>query len=127
MSYYNTPPYSGDEYSAPTARTISTTEVNSLISTIRSRRVNTLTELRRIERTLSSLEHFMSDICPTMSEAWNNYVSSNNFLNELRGLTRNYPFSAELLGDAKARVYNDPNSRRSWNYVWLLLVKIKSE
>lgn len=98
-----------------------------MVSTLQSRRVNTLTELRRIERTLASLSTFMTQQMPVMSDAWNNYVNSNNFLNELRGLTRSYPFSAELLDDAKSRVYADPSSRRSWNYAWMLLVKIKSE
>jgi hypothetical protein len=37
-----------------------------------------------------------------MTAAWAHYVNSNNLLNELRGLTRNYPFSSDLLDEAKA-------------------------
>ena len=62
-----------------------------------------------------------------MTQAWNYYVTSNNLLNELRGLTRNYPFSSEVLDDAKWRVSSDPESNRSWNYAWLVLVKMRDE
>jgi len=62
-----------------------------------------------------------------MTQAWTYYVNSHNLLNELRGLTRNYPFSNALLDDAKWRVSNDPASNRSWNYAWLVLVKIRDE
>jgi hypothetical protein len=62
-----------------------------------------------------------------MTSAWTYYVTSNNLLSELRGLTRNYPFSSEMLDDAKWRVSNDPDSNRSWNYAWLVLIKIKDE
>ena len=62
-----------------------------------------------------------------MTSAWNHYVTSNNFLGELRGLTRSYPFSSALLDDAKWRVQNDPESNRSWNFAWLCLVKIRDE
>lgn len=36
-----------------------------------------------------------------MTAAWAHYVNSNNLLNELRGLTKNYPFSSDLLDEAK--------------------------
>ena len=62
-----------------------------------------------------------------MTSAWAYYVNSNNLLNELRGLTRNYPFSSELLDEAKWQVIGDPESARSWNYCWLVLSKIQSE
>jgi hypothetical protein len=62
-----------------------------------------------------------------MTEAWTYYVNSNNMLNELRGLTRNYPFSSSILDDAKWRVSNDPASNRSWNRAWLVLVKMRDE
>lgn len=62
-----------------------------------------------------------------MTAAWNYYVTSNNLLVELRNQTRNYAFSSELLDDAKWRVSSDPNSNRSWNYAWLVLVKIQDE
>jgi hypothetical protein len=38
-----------------------------------------------------------------MTAAWAHYVNSNNLLNELRGLTKNYPFSSDLLDEAKVR------------------------
>lgn len=87
-----------------------------------------MTELRRIERIAaeSSAEDQLAFQGP-MTSAWNAYVTSNNMLNELRGLTRNYPFSSEALDDAKWRVSNDPESNRSWNYAWLVLVKLRDE
>jgi len=106
---------------------ISITEVNQMRQTLRSRRVNTLTELHRIESVLTTLPSFSTELIHEMTDSWGYYVSSNNFLNELRGLTRQYPFSNELLEDAKARVLNDPSSSRSWNFAWLLLAKIKNE
>lgn len=108
-------------------RTVSLTEINQMRQTLRQRRVNTLTELCRIERVLAALPSFTADYMGDVSDAWAHYVASNNLLQELRGLTRQYPFSAELLDDAKARVYADPKSSRSWNLAWLLLVKIKTE
>lgn len=62
-----------------------------------------------------------------MTSAWTYYVTSNNFLNELRGLTRSYPFSSALLNDARWRVENDPESNRSWNLAWLCLSVIVDE
>jgi len=62
-----------------------------------------------------------------MTQAWTYYVTSNNLLNELRNLTRNYPFSSDMLDDSKWRVSSDPESNRSWNYAWLVLVKIRDE
>lgn len=96
-----------------------------MLHTLRSHRVNTLTELRRIEKVLIPID--VSGYSPPMTDAWNHYVSSNNFFNELRGLTRQYPLSADLLENAKWRVYNDPNSSKSWNFAWLLLMKLKDE
>ena len=87
---------------------ISVTEVNQMRQTLRSRRVNTLTELRRIESVLTTLPSFSNELIHEVTDSWGYYVSSNNFLNELRGLTRQYPFSNELLEDAKVRVLNDP-------------------
>lgn len=81
--------------------------------------MNTLTELCRIERVAAdSSEEDQLLFQGPMTQAWSYYVSSNNMLNELRGLTRNYPFSRDALDDAKYRVDNDPDSNRSWNYAW---------
>jgi hypothetical protein len=90
--------------------------------------VNTLTELCRIERVAAaaSPRDQLAFQAP-MTEAWTYYVNSNNMLNELRGLTRNYPFSSAVLDDAKWRVSNDPASNRSWNRAWLVLIKMHDE
>ncbi|KAI5856927.1 hypothetical protein BZA05DRAFT_441565 [Tricharina praecox] len=123
------PSYSSPDYShqARPSQVISITEINQMRQTLRSRRVNTLTELRRIESVLTTLPNFTTELIHEITDSWGYYVSSNNFLNELRGLTRQYPFSNELLEDAKARVLNDPSSSRSWNFAWLLLAKIKND
>ncbi|KAK4954832.1 hypothetical protein LTR10_007024 [Elasticomyces elasticus] len=55
------------------------------------------------------------------------FVNSNSLLTELRGLTRNYPFSSECLDEAKRRVHADPASNRSWNYCWLVLAKAHTD
>lgn len=61
-----------------------------------------------------------------MNNAWIYYVNSNNLLNELRGLTRNYPFSSECLDEAKARVSGSPG-RGSGNHCWKVLKYIQSQ
>src|ERR1700753_2834125 len=35
--------------------------------------------------------------------------------------------SSDCLDEAKRRVYSDPSSNRSWNFCWLVLMKIKGE
>ncbi len=96
-----------------------------LIRSLRTHRINTLTELRRIEKLFAS--NNASDVTEAMTSAWAHYVNSNNLLSELRGMTKNYPFSSECLDEAKWQVIGDPASVRSWNYCWLILTKIKSE
>lgn len=98
---------------------------DQLLTSLRTHRVNTLTELRRIEKVFAYLDS--SEVTEPMTAAWAHYVNSNNLLNELRGLTRNYPFSSELLDEAKWQVIGDPESVRSWNYCWLVLTKIRNE
>ncbi|KAK7942536.1 uncharacterized protein PG986_011649 [Apiospora aurea] len=68
-------------------------------------RVNTLTELCRIER----------------------LAAAGQFLTELRGLSRNYPFYAELVSEARRRILTDPESNRSWNLAWLCLTKMQED
>lgn len=99
-----------------------------LIESLNTHCVNTLTELCRIERiaAASSDEETLLFQQP-MTSAWDSYVTSHNLLNELRNLTPNYPFSNELLDDAKWRVSNDPESYRTWNRAWLILTKIQDE
>ncbi|KAL6721847.1 hypothetical protein ACLMJK_000952 [Lecanora helva] len=96
-----------------------------LIRSLRTHRVNTLTELRRIEKLFAS--NNAADVTEAMTSAWAHYVNSNNLLSELRGMTKNYPFSSECLDEAKWQVIGDPASTRSWNYCWLILTKIKSD
>lgn len=96
-----------------------------LIRSLRTHRVNTLIELRRIERLFAFST--ATDATEAMTSAWTHYVNSNNLLSELRGMTRDYPFSSTCLDAAKREVIGDPTSTRSWNYCWLVLTKIKAE
>ncbi|KAF2237839.1 hypothetical protein EV356DRAFT_573845 [Viridothelium virens] len=104
---------------------ISQAEKDQLIAALRTKRINTLLELRRVERMFAQLG--TPDLTEPMTTAWQYYVNSNQLLNELRSLTRNYPFSSACLDDAKQRVYQDPASNRSWNYCWLVLIKIHND
>lgn len=96
-----------------------------LLNALNSHRYNTVTDLRRVERVLAYLND--AEVTEPMTRAWRYYVDSHNFLSELRGLTRNYLFSSECLDEAKILVQQDPASIRSWNYCWLILVKIQRE
>ncbi len=100
-----------------------------MIDSLETHRVNTLTELCRIERVAASCdsEDDARAFQGPMTAAWEYYVNSNQLLTELRGLTRSYPFCGEILRDAHVRVRNDPNSNRSWNLAWLCLMKIRDE
>jgi hypothetical protein len=97
-----------------------------LIKSLTTHRVNTLTELVRIERIAASCDNEVDARAfqEPMTAAWTYYVTSNQFLTELRGLTTNYPFSGDVVQDALLRVRNDPESNRSWNLAWLCLTKI---
>jgi len=98
---------------------------DQLIQSLRTHRVNTITELRRIEKIFAFLDS--AEVTEPMTTAWAHYVNSNNLLSELRGLTKTYPFSSECLDEAKTLVVRDPSSTRSWNYCWLVLVKMEKE
>lgn len=95
------------------------------MNSLRTHKVNTITELRRIEKIFAFLDS--EEVTQPMTAAWAHYVNSNNLLSELRGLTRKIPFSSECLDEAKALVVNDPTSVRSWNYCWLVLIKMEKE
>ena len=103
--------------------------MRQLIESLQTHRVNTLTELCRIERIAATCDNEEDAIAfqGPMTQAWEFYVSSNQFLSELRGLTRNYPFCGDILTDAQLRVRSDPESNRSWNLAWLCLQKIQNE
>ncbi|MCJ1314920.1 hypothetical protein MMC15_000234 [Xylographa vitiligo] len=90
---------------------LSQAEKASLIQSLRTHRVNTLIELRRIEKVFANLN--TPDVTEPMTSAWAHYVNSNNLLSELRGLTKNYPFSSECLDEAKWMVIEgeEPVSR----------------
>ncbi|KAI4146603.1 MAG: hypothetical protein LQ340_005869 [Diploschistes diacapsis] len=94
-----------------------------LIKSLEAHSVNTLVELRRIEKVLVGA----TDATGPMTNAWAHYVNSNNLLSELRGLTKSYPFSSECLDEAKWMVISDPQSSRSWNYCWLVLQKAENQ
>ncbi|KAK6087800.1 hypothetical protein SCUP234_01439 [Seiridium cupressi] len=104
------------------------TSNQQLIESLRTHRVNTLTELCRIEKVAASCETEEDAIAfqEPMTSAWTYYVQ-NQFLTELRGLTPNYPLSAEVVNEAVRRVRNDADSNRSWNMAWLCLVKIRDD
>ncbi|KAJ4297560.1 hypothetical protein N0V90_005452 [Kalmusia sp. IMI 367209] len=105
--------------------TITAAEKEQMIQALNSHRINTLGELRRIEKTFARIGS--SDVAAPMTAAWSYYVNSHGLLTELRGLTKNYPFSSECLEEAKRRVYSDPESNRSWNFCWLVLNKIEQD
>jgi hypothetical protein len=98
--------------------------LEQLIEALRTHRINTITDLRRVERIFAHMDS--PEVTEPMTRAWMHYVNSNNLLSDLRGLTRNYPFSSECLDEAKFLVISDPQSARSWNYCWLVLVKIEN-
>jgi hypothetical protein len=95
-----------------------------LVHSLRTHRVNTITELRRIERLLAHLD--APEVTELVDGAWRYYVNSNSLLNELRGLTRSYPFSSECLDEAKGMVIGDFKRSSCWNYCRLVLVTIEN-
>ncbi|KAF1997729.1 hypothetical protein P154DRAFT_496490 [Amniculicola lignicola CBS 123094] len=107
------------------SRKISVAEKDQMIQALRSHHINTLVELRRVEKVFATLGS--PDVTEPMTAAWSYYVNSHGLLTEVRGLTKNYPFSSECLDEAKNRVYSDPNSNRSWNFCWLVLSKIQND
>lgn len=103
--------------------------IRTLIDSLRTHRVNTLTELCRIERVAAACEseEDARAFQEPMTTAWQYYVNSNQMLSELRGLTTQYPFCGDIVTEARYLVDNDPESNRSWNYAWLVLNKIRDE
>ncbi|KAI0475743.1 hypothetical protein GGR56DRAFT_674273 [Xylariaceae sp. FL0804] len=113
--------------SKPPSRPDAVASVPQLIESLQTHRVNTLTELCRIERVAAECEdeEDARAFQAPMTAAWEYYVASNQFLTELRGLTRDYPISGEVVEEALHLVRNDPESNRSWNLAWLCLVKMR--
>ncbi|KAF5512117.1 hypothetical protein CGCA056_v011600 [Colletotrichum aenigma] len=103
--------------------------VQQLIESLETHRVNTLTELCRIERVAATCENEEDAVAfqGPMTAAWDYYVNSNQLLSELRGMTRSYPICSDILYDAHVRVRSDPNSNKSWNLAWLCLTKIQED
>ncbi|KAF2639203.1 hypothetical protein P280DRAFT_491100 [Massarina eburnea CBS 473.64] len=106
-------------------RKITVAEKDQMLHALETHQINTLVELRRIEKEFAVLGS--PDVAAPMTAAWSYYVNSNSLLTELRGLTKNYPFSSECVEEAKRRVYSDPESNRSWNFCWLVLAKVRSD
>ncbi|KAL9027237.1 MAG: hypothetical protein Q9196_004210 [Gyalolechia fulgens] len=105
-------------------RNLSKADKDRLIRSLRSHNINTLPELRRIERIFAVLN--APDTLEPMRNAWIYYVNSNSLLNELRGLTKNYPFSSECLDEAKARV-SGGSAGGNGNYCWKVLKFVQSQ
>lgn len=99
------------------------------MNSLATHRVNTLTELCRIERIAASCDNEVDARAfqEPMTAAWTYYVTSHQLLTELRGLTRSYPFSGDIISDAHSRVRADPESNRSWNLAWLCLTKMRDD
>jgi len=119
---------------ASSSSSSSTASLTRLLRLLTPTPPNTLTELRRIEKDVITLSRTSptaaSDIAQLqtpMTNAWTAYVNSHNLLSELRGLTRNYPFDNQVLDEAKWKVIGDPDSNRSWNFAWLVLIKIGNQ
>lgn len=104
---------------------ITENEKRQLINALQTHRINTISELRRAERSLATIDS--ADVSEPMTSAWTYYVNYHGLLTELRSLTRNYPFSSDCVEEAKRRVYSDPSSNRSWNLAWLVLTKIQTD
>ncbi|KAI0545890.1 hypothetical protein F4679DRAFT_559661 [Xylaria curta] len=118
---------SGSGSSSRSSRSNKHGSVKQMIESLKTHKVNTLTELCRIERVAvtSESEDELHAFQEPLAAAWEYYVSSNQMLLELRGLTRNYPASSTLVEEARRLVGEDPDSSRSWNTAWLCLVKIR--
>ncbi|KAI0393069.1 hypothetical protein F5Y17DRAFT_459293 [Xylariaceae sp. FL0594] len=101
--------------------------VKQMIESLQNHKVNTLTELCRIEKVAASCDNVeeAQAFQEPMAMAWDYYVNSNQLLLELRGLSRNYPVQSSLVEEARMMVQNDPNSARSWNLAWLCLVMMR--
>ncbi|KAH7628922.1 hypothetical protein B0T09DRAFT_402252 [Sordaria sp. MPI-SDFR-AT-0083] len=104
----------------------------TLLTHLQTNPPTTLSALLHLERTITDPSQIpSSDVSlfqSPMTSAFENYVvTTQSLLVELRGLTTNYPFSAQIIPLAVQFVRADPDSDRSWNLAWLVLNKILSE
>ncbi|KAL8888029.1 MAG: hypothetical protein Q9215_004481 [Flavoplaca cf. flavocitrina] len=137
MSTYSSASDQGSIYSSPgrqdyqvgagttmsNARTVNTTSLPALLQSLRSHTINTLPALRRTERLIASLPASTpnkAEIAKALHDAWIYYVDYHSLLNELRGLTKTYPFSESCLEEAKRGV-----SKGSGNYCYGVLKRVK--
>lgn len=60
-----------------------------------------------------------------VSDAWTHYVDSRNLLTELRGLTREYPFSVELVDEGRRCAEESGRMSVSWCLAWVVLLELK--
>ncbi|KAM3528671.1 hypothetical protein MY4038_005791 [Beauveria bassiana] len=118
------PPPPPPPHRSPSPRTI-----RHLLDTLTHQRVDTMTELCRIERAAVACAHpdDARAFQGPMTRAWVRYVVGRRLLVELRGLTPGFPVCAELVDEAHRRVRADPASNRSWNLAWLCLVRIRDD
>lgn len=109
--------------------TAAQSSVQQLVDSLNTHRINTLTELCRIERIAAACDSEVDARAfqQPMTSAWSHYVSCNQFLTELRGLTRSYPLSTDIVAEAYRRVCSDPESNRSWNMAWLCLTRMRDD
>ncbi|KAK4199161.1 hypothetical protein QBC40DRAFT_176942 [Triangularia verruculosa] len=106
-----------------------TQAARQIIECLRTHRINTLTDLCRVERLSAGAKEEADQLAfqEPLTSAWVYYVESNQMLSELRGLTPNYAFCGDMLTYAQDLVRNDPQSNRSWNFAWMVLEKIREE
>ncbi|KAL8852052.1 MAG: hypothetical protein Q9221_003077 [Calogaya cf. arnoldii] len=100
-----------------------TTSLPALLHSLRSHTINTLPALRRTERLIASLptSHPQKpEIAKALHEAWIYYVDYHHLLNELRGLTKNFPFSESCLEEAKRGT-----SKGSGNYCYGVVKRVR--
>ncbi|KAM3508134.1 hypothetical protein MY11210_006859 [Beauveria gryllotalpidicola] len=113
----------------PPRRSPSPRTIRHLLDTLAHQRVDTMTELCRIERAAAACARpdDARAFQGPMTRAWVRYVAGRRLLVELRGLTPGFPVCAELIDEAHRRVRADPASNRSWNLAWLCLVRIRDD
>ncbi|KAM3560191.1 hypothetical protein MY1884_003065 [Beauveria asiatica] len=113
----------------PPQRSPSPRTIRHLLDTLMHQRIDTMTELCRIERAAAACARpdDARAFQGPMTRAWVRYVVGRRLLVELRGLTPGFPVCAELVDEAHRRVRADPASNRSWNLAWLCLVRIRDD